>query len=353
MPSLFDPLPIGRFVAPNRVVMAPMTRSRADSQGRPSPLAAEYYAQRSNAGLIITEGTQPSWQGQGYTRTPGIHTEEQGAGWRAIADAVHSGGGRIFVQLMHAGRIAHPLNRQTDEVAVAPSAIAPETTQIWTDEEQMQPIPEPRALDTSEIQGIVDEYVGAAQTAMKAGLDGIELHSASGYLPNQFLCSNTNQRSDRYGGSVTNRIRFVVEVLEALVGTVGADRVGVKLSPGMGFNDCLDKNPEQLYSTLVPEVSRLGLAYLHVSRHQEWDVHATLRPFYKGIYLAGGGLRSRADGQGILDAGLADATVWGWRYISNPDLVTRLRSDGPYAEPDRSTFYTPGRAGYTDYEALN
>lgn len=353
MQSLFHPLRIGSFETANRVLMAPMTRSRADTNGVPAPYAAAYYAERAGSGLIITEGTQPSWQGQGYARTPGIHTDEQVAAWAGIAEAVHERGGRIFVQIMHAGRIAHSLNRQVDDVPVAPSAVAPETTQMWTDQEQMQPIGVPRALDASEIQGIVDEYVNASEKAIEAGLDGVELHSASGYLPNQFLCSNTNHRTDRYGGSIGNRIRLTLELLEAMVGTIGGDRVGVKFSPAMGFNDCLDENPEALYSRLLPELGGLGLAYVHVAQNTpEWDVHAALRPLYDGIYLAGGGLRSRADGQALLDAGKADGTVWGWQYLANPDLVERLVSDGPLAEPDPTTFYTPGEAGYTGYPRL-
>ena len=350
MPSLFDPFALGRSAAPNRIAMAPMTRSRADVAGVPAPFAATYYAQRAGAGLIITEGTQPSAGGQGYARTPGIHSEAQVARWGDIADAVHEEGGRIFVQIMHVGRVAHPLNRQTEDAPVAPSAIAPETTQMYTDQDGMQPIPTPRALEGGEIQGILDEYVAASENAVAAGLDGVELHAASGYLPNQFLCSNTNLRSDRWGGGATERIRFVLELLEAMASAVGPDRVGVKFSPAMGFNDCLDENPERLYRTLIPEVSRFGLAYVHVARNTpDWDVHRDLRPLYDGLYLAGGGLRAREDGQALLDAGVCDGTVWGWNYIANPDLVHRLRDGLDLAEPDPSTFYTPGETGYTDY----
>lgn len=330
-----------------------MTRSRADALGTPSEFAPEYYAQRASSGLIITEGTQPSWQGQGYARTPGIHTDEQIEGWFRIAEAVHERGGRIFMQIMHVGRVAHPANRQIDDAPVAPSPVPFETTQMWTDADGMHPMPVARELETGEIQGILDEYAAAAEKAVAAGLDGVELHAASGYLPNQFLCSNTNHRTDRYGGSVSARIRFTLELLEAMSGAIGADRVGVKFSPAMGFNECLDENPEALFKALIPEVSRFRLAYLHVSRNSpEWDVHADLRPLFDGPYLAGGGLRAAADGQALLDAGHAEGTVWGWWYVSNPDLAERLKGDRPLADPDPSTFYTPGAKGYTDYPAL-
>lgn len=351
--TLFDPLAVGRLEAPNRIAMAPMTRSRADAQGVLPEATATYYAQRAGAGLIITEGAQPSFEGQGYARTPGIHTDAQKAAWARVADAVHAAGGRIFMQIMHVGRIAHLLNRQTDAPAVAPSAIAPAGTQMWTDQEGMQPIPVPRALEASEIQGMLDEYAAAAANAVGAGLDGVELHSASGYLPNQFLASNTNHRTDRYGGPPAHRIRFTLEALEAMAGAVGSDRVGIKISPGMGFNDCLDDDPRGLFSILVPELGRLDLAYLHVGKFAtDWDVHGVLRPLYDGVYLAGGGLRGRDDGQALLDRGVADMTVWGQRFLANPDLPARLGANGPFNEAVPDTFYTPGETGYTDYPAL-
>ena len=351
MPDLFDPIHVGPFTFSNRVAMAPMTRSRADAGGHVSEITATYYAQRATAGLIITEGVQPSFEGQGYTRTPGIHTPEQVDAWRKVTDAVHDEGGHIFVQIMHVGRVAHPLNRQTAATPVAPSAIAPETP-MWTDQQGMQPIPTPRALDTEEIAGVVEEYARAARMARAAGFDGVELHAASGYLPNQFLATSTNLRTDRYGGPPKNRIRFVLEVLEAMGDSIGGDRVGMKLSPAMGFNDCLDEDPEGLFSLLVKELANVPMAYLHVGQFTDtFDVHGTLRPLYDGIYLGGVGLRERNDGQTLLDAG-ADMTVWGTRFLSNPDLVRRLEEGASFNDPDPDTFYTPGAKGYTDYPAL-
>jgi len=224
MPDLFDPIDLGGITAANRIFMAPMTRSRADRLGRQPDFAADYYAQRAGAGVIITEGTQTSFEAQGYARTPGLHTVEQVESWRRVTGAVHTAGGRIVAQLMHAGRIAHPFNRQTDAIPVAPSAIAPSRTQMYTDDAGMQSIPTPRALDVSEIAAVVDEYVKAAENAIEAGFDGVELHGASGYLPMQFLSSGTNQRSDRYGGSTQNRMRFILEIVEALAGAIGGSR---------------------------------------------------------------------------------------------------------------------------------
>ena len=345
---LFEPLQAGALSLSNRIVMAPMTRSRADAMGVQPSFAADYYAQRASAGLIITEGIQPSFEGQGYSRTPGVHTPEQIAAWRKVTDAVHEKGGTIVAQIMHVGRIAHPLNRQTDAQPVAPSAITPDV-QMWTDQEGMQPVPAPRELAIEEIPDIIDVYVDAARKAREAGFDGVEFHAASGYLPNQFLSSNTNHRTDEYGGSPENRVRFVVEALTAIGNAIGMDRVGIKISPKMGFNDLLDENPEELFSVLVRALSPLGLAYLHVAKHTDWDPHPLLRPQYEGVYFAGGGLRAAEDGESLLEAGLADGTVWGASLLANPDLVERFKQNGPLTEPKPDTFFTPGPEGYTDY----
>ncbi|MGI9626037.1 MAG: alkene reductase [Longimicrobiales bacterium] len=353
MPALFDPIQIGEIGAANRIAMAPMTRSRADVMGVPSPHAAEYYGQRASGGLLITEGTQPSFGGQGYARTPGIHTADQIAAWKDVTSAVREAGGRIVCQVMHVGRIAHPHNRQVDDDPVAPSAIAPDA-QMYTDEAGMQPIPTPRALETSEIPAVIEEYAQAARNAIEAGFDGVELHSASGYLPNQFLASNCNHRTDAYGGDAINRIRFTVEALEAMADAIGSGRVGIKLSPGMGFNDCLDADPVATFSALLSELNGLDLAYLHMGRFtSDFDVHGTFRPLYEWVYLAGGGLSDAAQAQELLDDGLADMTVWGGRYLANPDLPDRLKRGGPFNDPNPDTFYTPGPEGYTDYPTLS
>ena len=296
---------------------------------------------------------QPSYEGQGYARTPGLHTPEHVAAWRAVTDAVHERGGRIVAQIMHVGRVAHPHNRLTEAQPVAPSAIAPETTQMYTDEAGMQPIPEPRALAADEIPQVIAEYVAASRCAMEAGFDGVELHAASGYLPDQFQCSETNRRSDGYGGSVEGRLRFTLEVLEAMVGVVGRDRVGIKLSPDMRFNDCIDDDPKTTYTALVRELDRFGLAYLHAGQFtRAFDVHGTLRPLFDGPYLAGCGLRTAGDGARTLDEYGADMVVYGERFIANPDLVERFRASAPLADSDEATYYTPGAEGYTDYPTM-
>ncbi len=254
---------------------------------------------------------------------------------------------------MHAGRVAHPFNRQTDTIPVAPSAIAPSRTQMYTDDAGMQPIPIPRALDASEIAAVVDEYVKAAENAIEARFDGVELHGASGYLPMQFLSSGTNQRSDRYGGSTQNRMRFILEIVEALTGAIGGSRVGIKLSPGIDFNECVDDQPVHTYTALVKELNRFELAYMHVARTTSaFDVHGTLRPLFQGPYVAGAGLREREDGESLLRSGLADATAWAVRFLANPDLPKRLLT-GPFNKARESLFYTPGQEGYLDYPSLS
>lgn len=339
MPTLFESLAVGPYTLKNRLVMAPMTCSRADAKGVQPDFAATYYGQRAGAGLMITEGTQPSDEGQGYARTPGIYTPEHVAAWRKVTDAVHAKGSRIFVQLMHVGRIAHPLNRLTDAAPVAPSAIQAKGM-MYTDQQGMQPHPIPRALATEEIPGIIDQYVTGAHAAFAAGFDGVEFHAASGYLPNQFLESGTNQRTDRYGGSVQNRARFIMEALEALTQVRGAGYVGIKLSPEMGFNDIRDEHPEETYSYLVKQLSGLGLAYLQVGNfNAAKDYHALLRPLYQGVYIAGAGFNGEK----------ADAIAFGVPFIANPDLPERLQRGLALSSPDQSTFYTPGEKGYTDY----
>jgi N-ethylmaleimide reductase len=348
--NLFSPLHLGDYELPNRIVMAPMTRSRADVQGTPSPLAVEYYASRANAGLLITEGTGPSPAGMGYARTPGIYTGEQIAAWRSITDAVHSRGGRIFLQIMHVGRIAHSLNRTSTDVCVAPSAIRAEG-QMWTDSQGMQPLDMPRALETAEIPFVIAEFVRATNNAIAAGFDGVELHAASGYLPNQFLSATANQRDDDYGGSIENRIRFVVETLSAMIVAAGSPgKVGIKVSPGMKFNDIRDDDPIPTYLALAEAIAPLRLAYLHVMR-TGIGAEAALRKTWPGTLLVGGGFRKAEANQTIAE-GRADAIVFGSSFLANPDLVKRLEIDAPLNQPDPSTFYTPGPKGYTDYPAL-
>ncbi|MDR7098363.1 N-ethylmaleimide reductase [Lysobacter niabensis] len=350
MSQLFTPVRIGRRTLPNRLVMAPMTRSRADGDGVPSDMTATYYAQRASAGLIISEGVFPSALGKGYVHTPGIETEAQVAAWKQVTEAVHARGGRIFMQLMHCGRVSHPslLNGATP---VAPSAIKPEG-QARTPAGQVDFVT-PRELSLTEIAGVIDDYRQATRRAIDAGFDGVELHGASGYLPEQFLSSGSNQRQDQYGGSIQGRARFVLEVLAAMVAEAGADRVGIKISPEMNYNSIIDAAPQETYAYLVDKLRGLGLAYLHVALFgAKFDYHALLRPRFDGAYLIGGGLTQHS-AEGVLAEGKADATVFGSAFLANPDLPERFRQGAALNTPDRNTFFAPPTAnGYIDYPAL-
>lgn len=356
---LFKPIESRGLKLSNRIVMAPMTRSRADAKGVPSDLAPIYYAQRADAGLIITEGTQPSANGQGYPRTPGMHSPEQIAAWRRVTEAVHAKGGDIFLQLMHTGRIAHRTNRTVDGPPVAPSAIRA-AGNMYTDALGMQDHSMPRALATDEIPALIDEYRQATINALAAGFDGVELHGANGYLPMQFLASNANRRTDRYGGTVQNRARFIVETLEAMADGAGtAGRIGLRLSPGNTFNDIRENDPLDLYPYLIRAINPLGLAYVHVQRsgklpqpEPSFDPIALVRAHFEGTLIATGGFdRDRANE--LLGRGAADMVGFASLFIANPDLVRRFRTGAPLAQADPTTFYTPGPKGYTDYPILD
>jgi N-ethylmaleimide reductase len=352
MNPLYQTTRVGRYALRNRFVMAPMTRSRADdASGVPSALAAQYYAQRADAGLIVTEGTYPSPMGKGYVRTPGIHSTNQIEQWQRITQAVHAKGGLIFLQLMHCGRISHPSLLPDHALPVAPSAIAAEG-KVFT-ATGPQDFVVPRALKTEEIPGIVDEYRQATRHALEAGFDGVELHAASGYLPEQFLSSETNRRTDRYGGSLENRARFIVEVLTAMIDEAGRDRVGIKIAPEMNFNSVSDATPQETYKYLVQRLGALKPAYLHlVKTKSEFDYRALLRPLFNGALLYGGGLNKESAQSLIVGAG-ADAAVFGSLYLANPDLAQRFSNDAPLNTPDRDTFYSAGPQGYVDYPALD
>jgi N-ethylmaleimide reductase len=347
---LFTPITVGALTLPNRLVMAPMTRSRADDAGVPSELTARYYAQRAHAGLIISEGVFPTAMGKGYVRTPGIETEAQVLGWKHVTDAVHAQGGRIFMQLMHAGRISHPSLLPNNALPVAPSAIQPQG-QTWT-AQGLQDMVTPHALTLEEIAQVITGYRVATRRALAAGFDGVELHAASGYLPEQFLSSGSNQRTDAYGGSVANRTRFVLEVLAAMVAEAGSDRVGLKIAPEMGYNDILDAAPQETYAYLVEQLQSLKLAYLHVALFgTAVDYHKLLRPRFTGAYLVGGGL-DQARAEAWIGTEKADAAVFGSAFLANPDLPERFRRGAPLNLPDKGTFFTPGERGYTDYPSL-
>ena len=351
MTDLFAPVRLGSLELKNRFVMAPMTRNRAGEGTAPTALNAEYYAQRAGAGLIVTEGTQPSAVGQGYPNTPGLHTDAQVAGWRLVADAVHARGGRIFAQLMHVGRIGHPVI--TGLQPVAPSAITPDG-EVFT-QEGMKPFTEPRALETSELPGVVAEFVDASRRAVEAGLDGIELHSANGYLLHQFLADSTNVRTDAYGGSPANRARFVVEVATAVAGAIGADKVGIRVSPGGTFNAMVETEVEQTYAALIDGLAPLGLAYLHITEGPETSFGEALAKQFGGIVIASTaftGDSSLATAQETVDTGHGDLFAIGRDFIANPDLVQRLRTGAPLNEQRAELFYGGGAEGYTDYPAL-
>lgn len=351
MTPLFTPVRVGRYSLQNRMVMAPMTRSRADDAGVPGDLAATYYGQRAGAGLIISEATNVSPTARGYVRTPGIFTDAQVAAWQPVTAAVHARGGRIFAQLWHCGRISHPSLLPGGTLPLAPSAIKA-AGQTWT-AGGLADFVTPRALDVAEIAGVVADYRRATTLALAAGFDGVELHAASGYLPEQFLSSGSNQRQDEYGGTLAKRARFVLEVLAAMVAEAGGDRVGIKISPEMGFNDIVDAAPQETYAYLVEQLRGLDLAYLHVALFgAKFDYHALLRPRFGGAYLIGGGL-DQAAAEALLRGGRADATVFGGAFLANPDLPERFRQAAALNTPDKATFYTPGAQGYTDYPVLS
>lgn len=359
MSTLFEHINLNSLSLSNRIVMAPMTRSRANSQGIPSDITATYYAQRAQAGLIITEGVQPSYDGQGYPRSPGIHTQEQANAWAHIATAVHEEGGRIFMQLMHAGRVAHPLNMHPESSVVAPSEI-PARTLVYTDQEGFLEPPTPKMIQTGQVLSIIREYVEAAKLAINAGFDGVELHSGSGYLPMQFLCPSSNTRIDSYGGSAINRCRFVVELLEAMSDAIGCERIGMKISPGITFNDAHDDDPLSTYQTLIKSSAVRSLCYLHVQRPAMFlsDVMpgtdfvtnwlGLVREWYEGTLIAGGDFTPETAAKAI-KSGDTDLVAFGRSFIANPDLPDRIKNGITLAEADPNTFYTPGPEGYIDY----
>jgi len=355
--DLFLPVTLGPYELSNRIVMAPLTRSRARAGDVPGPLAAEYYRQRASAGLIVAEATQISPQGKGYAYTPGIYDAAQVAGWRRVTEAVHEAGGRIFLQLWHVGRISHPSLQPGGALPVAPSAIQPKGN-AYT-ESGFQPFVTPRALGLNELPGIVEQYRKAAMYAREASFDGVEIHAANGYLIDQFLRDGSNSRTDAYGGPVENRCRLLIEVVTAVVGVWGANRVGVRLSPLSPANDIADSDPQALFTYAVEQLNHFHLLYLHViegvtggSRTVErgFDLQI-LRRLFNGLYIGNNGY-DRALAIEARRAGLLDLVAFGKLYISNPDLVERLREDAPLAPLDPDTLYGGGAKGYTDYPFL-
>ncbi|GAA3151333.1 alkene reductase [Planomonospora alba] len=346
----FTPFELGRLRLPNRLVMAPMTRSRAYVDGIPSTLTALYYAQRASAGLIVSEGVQPSPAGKGYMDTPGLHTDAQVAGWREVTDAVHSAGGRIFAQIMHAGRIGHPDN--TGLAPVAPSAVRP-AAQIFTPT-GLQDVPVPVELSTAEVEATVRDFADAARRAVEAGFDGVELHGANGYLIHQFLSRNANLRDDRYGGSVEGRIRFAVETARAVAEAIGPDRVGIRISPATGAQDLVEDDADEVYPALLSALAGIGPAYVHVVAGGSAELDGRIRDLWPGTLIVNDPSAGHPDEavERWLGRG-ADLVALGKYFLANPDLPLRLRLGAPLNEPDFGTAFGGDHRGYTDYPALS
>ena len=355
--KLLEPFKLGPTTLPNRLVMAPLTRNRAVAGMVPSPLAIEYYGQRASAGLLITEASQVSQQGQGYQDTPGIYSKEQVAGWRKVTDRVHERGGRIFIQIWHVGRISHVSLQQNNQPPVAPSAVRANgktfVNGTFTD------ISEPRALALEEIPGIIESFRRATANAFAAGFDGVEIHGANGYLLDQFAKDGANKRGDAYGGSIENRARLMLEVAKAVAAEAGADRTGIRISPVTPSNDISDSHPQPLFDYIVDHLNALKLAYIHVVEGATGgprDIapfdYASLRKRFKGAYIANNGYDFELATQ-VLAANAADLIAFGKPFIANPDLVERLKRGAPLNVPDKATFYGGGAKGYTDYPALD
>ena len=359
---LLEPFTLGDLELPNRVVMAPLTRARASQPGDvPSDMNARYYAQRASTGLIISEATQVSQQGQGYAYTPGIYTPEQVAGWRKVTDAVHAAGGRMHAQLWHVGRISHPELQPGGGLPVGPSAIQPEGSQVFISAESgMVDIPTPRALEAEELPDVVEQYRKGAENAREAGFDGVEIHAANGYLLDQFIKSGSNHRTDDYGGSVENRLRFPMMVVEAVKQVWPASRIGIRVSPTGSFNSMFDTDPHETFQALARKIQEAGLAYIEVvedsfqGNHEKGrpeSVIDAIREEFTGTYI-GNGAYSRDEANERINNGRCDLASFGRPIIANPDLVERFQQDAPLNEWDYSTFYGGDERGYTDYPTL-
>ncbi|MFE3984943.1 alkene reductase [Nocardia tengchongensis] len=356
MSTLFEPVSIGRLRLPSRLVMAPMTRNRATAEGLVTELTAEYYAQRASAGLIISESIQPSVIGQGYFLTPGLHNVEQTAAWRQVTDAVHAAGGRIVAQLTHTGRIGHPVLYPDNALPVAPSPIA-SGEQLFTPDGMIDH-PQPREMTAADITDTIADFTAAARNAVAAGFDGVEVHGANGFLLHQFLADNTNRRTDAYGGSTTNRIRFVTEVVAAVADAIGADRSGIRLSPGNPYNHIEESDPAPLYVELLTALADLDLAYVHLVEGGDRELTTKLRAAWPGILILNPHPTPEAFPATVdaateaLESGVADAISLGTLWLANPDLDARIQARGPFNTPDQATFYGGTHIGYTDYPSL-
>ncbi len=369
MTTLFDPVKFGDIQLTNRIVMAPLTRNRSP-KAVPNDLNATYYEQRASAGLLITEGTPVTQQGQGYADVPGLYLPEAIEGWKRVTDAVHKKGGKIVTQIWHVGRVSHVSLQPNGAAPVAPSAISAGSKTYIIDENgngAFADTSDPRALEASEIAGVVDDYRKGARAAIEAGFDGVEIHGANGYLIDQFLKDGSNQRTDQYGGSIENRIRFALEVVDAVAGEIGAGRVGIRLSPVTPANGITESDPQAVFNRLVGELGTRGLSFIHVIEgatggdrnfsqgDKPFDYHELKDAYRKaggtGAWLVNNGYDKESAGQAVGN-GYADAVAFGKLFISNPDLVERFRDGAPLNEADKATFYGGGAKGYTDYPAL-
>lgn len=352
MTTAFDPIDLSGTQLANRIAMAPMTRSRSYGPSHvPTDAVAEYYAQRASAGLIITEGIQPSVIGQGYPDTPGLHSEEQIAGWRKVTDAVHAKGGKIFAQIMHAGRIGHPDLLPDGLIPVSASAVAAQGKVYLHD--GPKDLVTPHELTADEVRGTIADFVSAARNAIEAGFDGVELHGANGYLIHQFLAPGSNHRTDEWGGSVEGRIRFAVEVVRAVAAEIGAARTAIRLSPGNPLNDITEPDPDETYIALVRELEPIGLGYVHLVENTR-DLTLTLRKSFSGTLI----LNAKTEGPTspdelvLIEDGVADLISYGMLFLANPDLPARLKAGGPYNAADSASFFGGDEKGFTDYPAL-
>ena len=351
MNNLWKKIKVGNMELPHRLAMAPMTRGRALYDGSPSDLSVEYYKQRASMGLLISEGTQPSEDGQGYLNTPGIYNENHIKGWKKITQRVHDEGGYFFIQLMHVGRMSHPDNTPHHRQAVAPSAIAPGVEMFTA--EGMKEIPVPRELSTEDIKNVVKEHREAAAAAIKAGADGVEIHGANGYLIHQFIGENSNQRKDEYGGTIENHARFAIEVTKAIVEEIGPEKTGFRISPNVPLGGIDEgKQGPDVYRYLVKELDKLNLAYLHVLHGGNEELLSDIRSIWSNTLLVNRGGRPLEDISVDIDNDLADIAPIGTWTIANPDFVARLKNGAQLNEPDRNTFYTGGEKGYIDYPFL-
>jgi N-ethylmaleimide reductase len=352
MSKLFSTHTLGSLTLSNRIVMAPMTRSRA-IHNLPNELMAEYYAQRSNAGLIITEGTSPSINGLGYARIPGIYSDAQVKAWKQVTNAVHKKNGKIFIQLMHTGRVTHPLNLPAGGKVLAPSSLQLETTKMWVDDKGLLDLPKANEMTIEDIELTIEEHVVAAKNAIRAGFDGVEIHGANGYLVKQFINANTNRRTDEYGGSIEKRAKFLLEITTRIANTIGKDRVGVRVSPYSTFNET-PAYPEvdNTYQYIAEQLHGLDIAYLHITdpstKGEAHNLAKSLRQIFQNTIILSGGFDS-VSGEKELEKGNADLIAFGRPFISNPDLVERYKNKLPLNQLKFDLFYTPGATGYTDY----